>query len=90
MLSQPDLTEALHDGLRAADPKCGRFCTSGAEIEDGNGYRIWHNGTGSRDTADEVVYATAPLAMSVEQLGARVGAWITSIHKGERMSLNAN
>jgi hypothetical protein len=89
MLSQDDLTTALKLGQAAGDT-CGHWCRVGAAIEDGTAYRIHHNGTGSRDTDDQVVYATAPLAMTIEQLGARIGTWITGVHRGEKINLNAS
>jgi hypothetical protein len=88
MLSKDQLIEALHDGLKAADPKCSKFCTAGAEIEDGNGYRLWHNSTGSVHGDNQVVYATKPLAEGGEQLARRISTWVSGQHRREYVDLN--
>lgn len=88
MLTQEQLTEALHEGLKAADPPCGKFCTTGAVIDDGR-YHIWHNGTGNRHSDEQKVYSTPVLDKTVEQLGKRLAAWFGDLHRGERSDLNA-
>lgn len=87
MLSQDDLTKALKTGQGAANC-CGHFCRLGAMIE-GDGYLVHHNGTGSRDTDAQTVHAVTVLGMTVEKLAERISAWITGVHRGERVSLNA-
>ncbi len=87
MLKPEDLTEALHMGVKTAE-RCSRFCKYGADIRDEKGYWLWHNGTGSRDTDAQVVYAPAVLAYSTEKLTERLTAWIAGLHTNVRVDLN--
>lgn len=89
MLTKELLTEALTAALKGADPACTRFCTAGAELAADDTYRVWHNGTGSRDTADATVYGQATLALNMEQMAGRLRTWIQGLHKGEAVDLNA-
>jgi hypothetical protein len=89
-LNQEQLTEALHTALKAANPPCSRFCTSGAEVLDGERYHIWHNGVG-RDTDEQYVDSTATLGHSMESLATkRLQPWVEGLHRaGEKFNLNA-
>ena len=89
MLEPAALTEALQDALKAAVPPCGRFCTSGISIDDGR-YIAFHNGTGRRDTDVQVIHAGTILAMTKATLSGRLRAWLESVHRGERLDLNAS
>jgi hypothetical protein len=88
MLLQDELKDALADGLKAAGV-CGRFCKAGAEIDGSNDrYRIWHNGAGSRDTDVQNVFSQAALGLGRDKMAGRVKAWVTGLHRGERVDLN--
>jgi hypothetical protein len=88
MLTQEALTGALAAALKTAEPACGRFCTAGAEVIDGERYRCWHNGTGARDTDAVTIYATSLLGLTGEQLVAPLKRWIESLHAGRRIDPN--
>jgi hypothetical protein len=85
MLKPDELTAALNDGLRAAQPPCGAFCSAGAQIEEGR-YLVFHQSV--RDTDCQAVYATAVLNLSREQLTAKLQAWVEACHKRNRLDLN--
>lgn len=87
MLDQENLTKALKGGQSAADA-CGHFCRAGAAVDNGT-YRIHHNGLGSRDSDVQAVHADAVLGMTTEKLAERIATWITGLHRGERVNLNA-
>lgn len=87
MLKQEELTEALHAGLKGSE-RCTNFCRAGAEISE-NGYKLFHNGTGSRDTDAQRVHADATLRQNKDQLGERIKAWVAGLHTGVRLDLNA-
>lgn len=89
MLSQDQLTQALHAGLKAADPPCTRFCVAGIEIE-GTGVRVWHNGTGSVKGDHQVIYAATPLSWSQDQLSGRLRVWLEGQHRREYVDLSAS
>ena len=87
MLKQDELIEALHDGQKAAE-RCGRFCVVGASVEE-TGYWLHHNGTGSSDTDHQLVYAQPALNLDKGKLTERLRAWITDLHSGNKIDLNA-
>lgn len=89
MLTQEQLTEALHEGLKHANPPCSRFCTAGAEVVDGERYRFWHNGINRVDGDDQFVYAEAVKNFNAEKLSQRITVWAEGQHRRECVDLNA-
>lgn len=89
MLKQEDLTAALHDGLKASERCSNTFCRASATIEN-EGYLIAHNGMGSRDTDVQRVHDTKALGLSREQLAERIKTWISGVHTGVKIDLNAS
>jgi hypothetical protein len=87
MLKPDELTAALNDGLRAAQPPCGAFCASGAHIDDAR-YAVYHNSTGPRSTDCQIVYAKPVLNLSREQLTAKLQQWVERLHVGVKLDLN--
>lgn len=88
MLKLEELTEALHAALKECTPACRRFCTAGAEIEDGK-YKVWHNGTGSRDTDEQMIYSAKILDLSKDVLATKLRVWVEGCHLGLPTDLNA-
>lgn len=88
MLTQEQLTEALHAALKAAQPPCARSCVAGIEI-DGSNVHVWHNGIGDPPGADQVIYAEAPLGWPVSKLASRLQVWVEGQHRHEFVDLNA-
>jgi hypothetical protein len=87
MLTEPLLQEALHAALKGAEPPCTRWCRAGAEI-DGQTYRIFHNGTGSSDSAAVVIYAEKVLGLNMEQTAGRMRVWVENLHRHTPMDPN--
>lgn len=88
MLTQDKLTEAIQEADKAA-ALCGKFCRYGAAIEDGK-IHCWHNGTGSSDTSDQVVYSSKTLGLNQQALTTRLQTWLTALHNHEPHDLNAD
>ena len=87
-LNQDELTTALHEALKTADPPCTRFCVTGAEADE-HGYHIWHNAIG-RGTDEQYIRDNAVLALTTTYLTTKLKAWVERLHKtGEPMDLNA-
>ena len=88
MLKQDELTDALHDALKAADPPCGRFCVASVSV-DGEHYVAVHNGVGASTTNVQTVIASGVLALSKDGLSAKLRGWINSVHDARPLDLNA-
>lgn len=87
MLSPDELKEALQDAVKGAE-KCTRFCVHGSRIE-GGAYHLFHNGTGNRDTDVQPIFAPGMLGLSKGGLTEKLRAWITDLHSGNKIDLNA-
>ena len=87
-LKQEELTEALHEALKTADPPCTRWCVAGAEVDE-HGYHLWHNAIG-RGTDEQYIRDNAVLALTTTYMTTKLKAWVERLHKtGEPMDLNA-
>jgi hypothetical protein len=88
MLSQGQLTDALHTALKEVNPPCGRFCTADASVEEVT-YVVHHNGIGNRSTDVQKIYNGQMLSLVPTHLAAKLQAWIEGLHRGEKIDLNA-
>ena len=87
-LNQDELTEALHDALKACTPPCGRLCVTGATVADGR-YEVFHNGAGSVKGDHQTVVAEGALKLTKEAFSGRLKAWLDGQHRREHVDLNA-
>lgn len=87
MLTPGDLKAALQNAVKGAEV-CGRYCVHGSRIE-GGAYHLHHNGTGPRDTDVQHIYAPTMTALSQDGLTEKLRAWVTDLHSGNRIDLNA-
>lgn len=91
MLTPEQLRAAAQLTEKASEGVCSRrYCRLALDLlGDGNGYRVAHNGIGSRDSDCQVVYAKPVLDATAEKLAEKLIAWVRDLHAGSRLDLNA-
>ena len=86
MLTADELNRAIKQAQQKA-AVCTRLCIVGGECRK-SGYVIYHNGLGSSDTSEQLVFDGAVLGLPEEALVRWLVPWLVATHKRQRFDLN--
>jgi hypothetical protein len=86
MLTSDELNRAILQAQCEA-AVCTRFCVVGGERHEST-YLLFHNGLGSSDTSEQLVYAGPILKLSELNLVRWLSSWLVATHKRQRFDLN--